>query len=199
MLALPRGGLPVGYEVARALGAPLDVFVVRKLGVPGQEELAMGALAQGGVRVLDEALIEELDISPLELARATEAAMAEVERRQRTYRGEGAAPELRGKTLIVVDDGLATGSTMRAAVGAIRQAAPAKVVVAVPVGAQSACAALAELADELVCLESPRAFWAVGAWYQDFAQLGDAEVREILERARSELVAGRTGAPREES
>jgi putative phosphoribosyl transferase len=184
VLALPRGGVPVGYEVARALGAPLDVFVVRKLGLPWNEELAMGAIASGGVRVLDPELIRFARVTEDDVQRITAAAQAELERRERRYRGDRPFPDLHGKTVILVDDGLATGSTMRAAVAALRQEGPSRVVVAVPVAAPETCGALRDVADEVVCAFTPDPFRGVGLWYDDFSQTSDDEVQELLERAR---------------
>lgn len=183
VLALPRGGVPVGYEVATSLGAPLDVFVVRKLGLPGHEELAMGALASGGVRVLDEELIRVARVSAMEIGRITAAEQAELERRERRYRGDRPFPDLRGKTAILVDDGLATGATMRAAVTALRIEGPTRVVVAVPVAALETCNALRALADEVICAVTPDPFHAVGLWYDDFSQTTDDEVHALLERS----------------
>jgi predicted phosphoribosyltransferase len=187
VLALPRGGVPVGFEVAAALGAPLDVFVVRKLGLPGREELAMGALASGGVRVLDEDLIRVAGVSTDEVQRVTDAERAELDRRERRYRGDRPFPEVRGKTVILVDDGLATGASMRAAVAALRMEGPARIVVAVPVAAAETCDAFESIADDIVCAVTPESFQAVGLWYDDFSQTTDDEVRELL--ARSHLVA----------
>ena len=184
VLGLPRGGVPVAYEVARALGAPLDVFVVRKLGVPGREELAMGAIAGGNVRVLNDDVVRALRIPREVIERATAEQQRELERRQLAYRGGHPPPPLRGRTVILVDDGLATGSTMRAAVAALREHGPARVVVAVPVGAPEACAAMREVADECVCIHAPAAFRGVGLWYDDFAQTTDDEVRELLGEGR---------------
>lgn len=179
VLALPRGGVPVGYEVARAIGAPLDVFLVRKLGVPGHRELAMGALASGGVRVLDDALIEYLDIPPEAIEAVTREEQAELERREQAYR-TAPAPDLRGRVVILTDDGLATGSTMKAAVRAVRQREPSRIVVAAPVGSRDACGDLERLADEVVCARMPANFSAVGQWFRDFSQTTDEEVRELL-------------------
>lgn len=184
VLALPRGGVPVGYEVARELELPLDVFVVRKLGLPWQEELAMGALASGGVRVLDEGLIRIAHVTADELERVTQTERAELERRERQYRGNQPFPRVAGKIVILIDDGLATGSTMRAAVAALRSEDPAHIVVAVPVAAPETCAAFRDVADEVVCAETPEPFHAVGLWYEDFSQTSDTEVHELLERAR---------------
>jgi predicted phosphoribosyltransferase len=183
VLALPRGGVPVGYEVAATLGAPLDVFVVRKLGLPGHEELAMGALASGGVRILDEELIRLARVTPAEVSRVTSAEQAELERRERRYRGDRPFPDLRGKTAVLVDDGLATGSTMRAAITALRIEGPTRIVVAVPVAAAETCDALRTLADDVICAVTPEPFHAVGLWYDDFSQTTDDEVRELLERS----------------
>jgi predicted phosphoribosyltransferase len=183
VLALPRGGVPVGAEVARALGAPLDVLLVRKLGVPGHEELAMGAIADGGVRVVNEDVLRALRV-PVDAVEAVALEEGqELQRRARAYRGGRPAPDLRGRTVILVDDGLATGSTMRAAVAAVRRQGPARVVVAVPVGAEDTCEALRREADEVVCPRTPEPFYAVGAWYRDFLQTTDEEVRELLARA----------------
>jgi putative phosphoribosyl transferase len=184
VLALPRGGVPVGFEVAEALRAPLDVFVVRKLGVPGQEELAMGALASGGTRVLDNEIDRLARVTESEIERATALAAEEMARQERRYRGDRRFPSVEGKTVILVDDGLATGSTMRAAVLALRAQHPAKVVVAVPVGAPETCDALGSVADDVVCVETPEPFRAVGLWYEDFSQTTDDEVHALLDRAR---------------
>lgn len=189
VLALPRGGVPVGYAVAHALGAALDVFVVRKLGLPGHPELAMGAIASGGVRVLDEDLIQVARVSAADLERVTATEQAELERRERQYRGGRPFPDLRAKTVILVDDGLATGSTMRAAVEALRQKGPARIVVGVPVAAPETCDAFRTIADDIVCAETPEPFRAVGLWYDDFSQTTDDEVHELLDRARGEAHA----------
>ena len=184
VLALPRGGVPVGFEVADGLGAPLDIFVVRKLGVPDHEELAMGAIASGGVRVLDRQVIAMANVSDEEVQRVTQAEEQELARRERRYRGDRPFPDLRGKTAILVDDGLATGSTMRAAVAALRQEGPSRVIVAVPVAAPDVCAAFQGVADEIVCAATPTPFHAVGLWYDDFTQTTDDEVRDLLDRAQ---------------
>jgi putative phosphoribosyl transferase len=189
VLALPRGGVPVAYEVAKALGAPLDVFVVRKLGVPGHEELAMGAIASGGALVLDERMIAALGISRADLEQAVARELRELERREDAYREAGEPPQLEGKTVILVDDGLATGSTMRAAALAVRGHDPERVVVAVPVAAAETCDAFGDEADEIVCGLTPRPFQAVGLWYEDFSQTSDDEVRELLARAAEEAPA----------
>jgi predicted phosphoribosyltransferase len=180
VLALPRGGVPVGQEVARALGVPLDVLIVRKLGLPGQEELAIGALASGGTRVLNEELVAQLGL-PVELVDRVAAREAiELERRERLYRGDKPAPDIASRVVIVVDDGLATGSTMRAAVLALRAQVPERIVVAVPTAPPQACADLDGVADEVVCLMQPQPFYAVGMSYEDFAEVGDEEVRKLL-------------------
>jgi predicted phosphoribosyltransferase len=183
VLALPRGGVPLGFEVARALEAPLDVFVVRKVGLPGQEELAVGAIATGGAVVLNRDVVRLVELGPERLDELVARARPELERRERAFRGERAAPELTGRTAILVDDGLATGATMRAAVAAVRQQAPARIVVAVPVAPPATCAALSAEVDELVCLQTPEPFFAVGAWYGEFGATTDDEVRELLARS----------------
>jgi putative phosphoribosyl transferase len=189
VLALPRGGVPIGYEVARALQAPLDVFLVRKLGVPGHEELAMGALATGGVRVLNEDVVRALGIPEDVIDEVAAGQQQELGRRERAYRDDRPVAEVRGRTVILVDDGLATGSTMRAAVAALRQRRPARIVVAVPVGSADTCAELREEADEVVCARTPEPFYAVGLWYDDFAQTTDDEVRDLLAQAAAESVS----------
>jgi putative phosphoribosyl transferase len=183
VLALPRGGVPVAFEIAVALDAPLGVFVVRKLGVPGQPELAMGAIASGGVRILNDDLIRQLGISDAAIARVVKAEMGELERRERLYNGPHALPTLTGRPVILVDDGLATGSTMRAAVEAIRRQRPARITVAVPVAAADTCLQLRDEADDVVCLSTPERFRAVGLWYRMFDQTGDEEVQTLLEEA----------------
>lgn len=185
VLALPRGGVPVAYEVAMELGAPLAVFVVRKLGVPGYKELAMGAIASGGVVVLDEGLVRRLGISRTQLEDAIAREAQELERRENAYDGRRGPPKLEGKTVILVDDGLATGSTMRAAAMAVRELKPARVVVAVPVAAAETCDDFRDVVDEVVCDVTPRPFHAVGLWYENFSQTSDDEVRELLERAEA--------------
>ncbi len=185
VLGLPRGGVPVAYEVAKQLGVPLDVFLVRKLGVPGQEELAMGAIASGGVRVVNEDVVRALDISDEVIDEAAEREQQEMSRRELLYRDGRPLRDLRGMTVIVVDDGLATGSTMRAAVAALRRTGAAKIVVAVPVAAAVTCQQLRQEADEFVCVMAPRHFRAVGAWYENFQQVGDEEVRDLLKQAGS--------------
>ncbi len=183
VLALPRGGVPVGYEVAQALGAPLDVFLVRKLGVPGHEELAMGAIAAGGVLVVNDEVTSRLAIPRAVLEEVAAEEQRELDRRVEAYRDGRPALDLRGKTASLVDDGLAPGSTMRAAVAAVRRLEPARVVVAVPVGAEQTCGEFRSEADDVVCAETPEPFFAVGSWYQDFAQTTDAEVRALLAKA----------------
>jgi len=185
VLGLPRGGVPVAYEVAKALNVPLDVFVVRKLGLPGHEEFAIGALASGGLRVLNVPVIRAYGISEDELATAIEREQRELERRERAYREDRKPPDLYGKTVILVDDGLATGSSMQAAVMALKKAQPDRVIVAVPVAPRETCDALREIADEVVCALTPEPFRAVGLWYQDFDQTSDEEVTKLLESARS--------------
>jgi len=183
VLALPRGGVPVAAEVARHLGAPLDVFIVRKLGVPGYEELAMGALASGGVRVLNDEVVLELGIPEQVIERVVAVQQQELDRREQLYRGGRPPLDVAGRTVILVDDGLATGSTMRAAVAGLRQRAPSRVVVAVPVASTSTCEALAGEVDDIVCAQTPEPFLAVGLWYEDFSQTTDEEVRAELDRA----------------
>jgi putative phosphoribosyl transferase len=183
VLALPRGGVPIAYEVARALNASLDLMLVRKLGVPGHEELAMGAVAMGGIRVLNDEVIWGLAISDEAIEQVTTAEQQELRRRERAYRGERPAPTIQGRCVILIDDGLATGATMRAAVAAVRQLQPAWIVVAVPVAAPDAIAALRGEADEVVCPATPEPFLGIGRWYEDFAQMTDEEVRGLLERA----------------
>jgi len=185
VLGLPRGGVPVGYEVARALGVALDVFVVRKLGVPGHEELAMGAIASGEVRLVNHDVVDALGIPGNVIDRVAERERAELERRERLYRGSRPLVPLANKIVILVDDGLATGATMRAAVTAIRHQQPAQIIVAVPVGAPSTCNELSKEADQVVCLRSPEPFVAVGMWYRDFTPTSDREVRALLGRTAS--------------
>jgi len=182
VLGLPRGGVPVAAEVATALGAPLDVYVVRKLGVPGHNELAFGAIGPGGVRVLNADVVQAYALSPERIDAVTNTETEELERRQREYRGDAALPMTTDRTVMLVDDGLATGATMRAAVAAVRQSGPAEVIVAVPVAATATVDGLARLADDVVCVQTPSTFLAVGQWYDDFSQTTDAEVRELLLR-----------------
>ena len=182
VLALPRGGVPVGYEVARSLRVAFDVFVVRKLGVPGHEELAMGAIASGAVRLVNHDVVDSLGIPRNVIDRVAQREGVELERRERLYRGNRPLIPLANKTVVLVDDGLATGSTMRAAVTAVRQQQPARIIVAVPVGASSTCQELVDEADEVICLRSPDPFVAVGLWYHDFTPTSDDEVRALLAR-----------------
>jgi predicted phosphoribosyltransferase len=180
VLALPRGGVPVGYEVARALNAPLDVFLVRKLGVPGHEEFALGAIATGGVRVLNQDVVRGLRIPPDVIDAIAAREQQELERRERLYRGDRPAPTVRDRTVILVDDGLATGATMLAAINALRQRAAGRIVVAVPIASPETCHQLSEEVDDIVCAVTPEPFHAVGLWYEDFSQTTDDEVRELL-------------------
>lgn len=190
VLALPRGGVPVAYEVARALNAPLDVFVVRKLGVPGEEELAMGAIASGGIRVLNPEIIHRLRIPQSIIEKVIGNEMDELSRREKEYRGDRPPPDVTGNTIIIIDDGLATGATMRAALLALRSQEPGRLVMAVPAGAQDTCEELRHEADEVVCLATPEPFLSVGQWYVDFPQMSDQEVRGLLELAREDRVVG---------
>jgi putative phosphoribosyl transferase len=183
VLALPRGGVPVAYEVASALNAPMDVFLVRKLGTPGHRELAMGAIASGGVRVVNEDVVRWYGISEAAIDRIAREEQEELERRERAYRDDRPAPDLADKIVVLIDDGLATGSTMRAAAKAVRARRPARVVIAVPVGAPQTCAELAASADEVICARMPEPFSAVGQWYLNFEQTDDAEVRELLQKS----------------
>ncbi len=186
VLALPRGGVPVAFEVARALHAPLDVIIVRKLGVPGEEELAMGAIASGGVRVLIDDVVQVLAIPQEVIDKVAAREQREVERRERLYRGDRPAYDVRGRTVILVDDGIATGATMRAAVSALRQQQPARIVIAVPAAASSTCEEFAAEVDELVCIIRPEDFFAVSFWYENFSQTSDEEVRDLLAQATHE-------------
>lgn len=186
VLGLPRGGVPVAYEVARALRAPLDVCVVRKLGVPGQEEFAMGALASGGAEVLDDALVRRLGIGPAQVAAVRQREAEELARREALYRGERPPVPIAGRVVIVVDDGLATGATMRAALLALRSQSPARLIAAVPVGAPAACERLRAACDDLICLRQPPEFLAVGRFYANFDATPDGEVMRLLAEARSD-------------
>jgi putative phosphoribosyl transferase len=181
VLALPRGGVPVAFEIAEALGAPLDIFVVRKIGMPGHPEFAIGALASGGVRVLSDAVIREYRVPSSAVDAVVRQELVELERREKEYRHGQPLTELRDRIVILVDDGLATGSSMRAAVAAVRAHAPARIIVAVPVGARSTCSELGAVADEVVCAWTPEPFSAVGQWYRDFSQTTDDEVRALLQ------------------
>ncbi len=188
VLALPRGGVPVGFEVARLLNAPLDVVVVRKLGVPGQEELAMGAVASGSVRVLNWEVIRACALSSRQIDAVAAKETQELRRREQAYRGDRTRIDVHGRTIILVDDGLATGSTMRAAVAALRHEKPKQIIVAVPVAPPSTCAEMEKTADRVVCLYTPLKFNSVGQWYQNFSQTSDGEVRELLDRAAERVL-----------
>ena len=192
VLALPRGGVPVAYEVATALGAPLDVFLVRKLGAPGHEELAMGAIASGGVVVMNDEVVKAMSVKADDILDAIAEERRELARREAAYRDGRPPADVRGKTVILIDDGLATGSTMRAAVTALRQQGPARIVVAVPIGASSTCSEFQAITDDCICVFTPEPFRAVGLWYEDFSQTEDDEVAELLARARG---ASETGHP----
>jgi putative phosphoribosyl transferase len=185
VLGLPRGGVPVAHEVARALGAPLDVFLVRKLGLPGHEELAIGAIASGGLRIMNDAVLKQVEVSKDAVEAIAARELKELERRETAYRGDRPPLDLRDKTVILVDDGLATGSTMRAAAHAVRRFRPRKVVVAVPVAARETCDEFRGEVDDLVCSVTPEPFYAVGLWYDSFEQTTDSEVNALLAAARS--------------
>jgi len=186
VLALPRGGVPVAFEVAQALHVPLDIFLVRKLGVPRHEELAMGAISTGGVRVLNEDVVDYLRIPKHIIDAIAAEELKELERRELAYRGNRPEPDIKGKTVILIDDGLATGSTIRAAAQALRQQQPARIVVAVPVSAAQTCDEYRIGVDEIICAVTPEPFLGVGRWYRDFSQTTDEEVRDLLARARGE-------------
>ena len=183
VLALPRGGVPVGFEVARRVNAPLDIFLVRKLGVPGQEELAMGAIASGDVRIINYDVVNQFGIDQETIDRITDEERQELRRREQLYRGDRRPPALAGKSIILVDDGIATGSTMRAAIAAMRQSTPARLIVAVPVAAASTYREMSAEVDEFICPETPEAFFAISQWYERFEQTTDDEVRDLLSRA----------------
>lgn len=191
VLALPRGGVPVAFEIATAFGAPLDVFVVRKLGVPGQEELAMGALASGGEWVLNDEVVRMMNIPPHLIEAVAQAEKRELERREGAYRGGRPPLDVRGRTVVLVDDGLATGATMRAAVAALRRKAPARIIVAVPVAPPDTFLAFQTIADDIVCVMTPEPFYAISLWYEYFPQTTDEEVRALLERANPRESAAR--------
>ncbi|MBI3894826.1 MAG: phosphoribosyltransferase [Acidobacteria bacterium] len=193
ILALARGGVPVGFEIAKAISVPLDVFVVRKLGVPGQEELAMGAIASGGVRVLYDEVVQGLGISGSEIERIAAQEQQELERRERLYRHDSPALDVRGRTVILVDDGLATGTTMRAAITALRKQFPARLIVAVPVAPPSTVQELKQEVEDVVCLLMPESFSAISQWYEEFPQTSDEEIRELLERAARERATAPKG------
>jgi predicted phosphoribosyltransferase len=193
VLALPRGGVPVGFEIAMALDAPLDVFVVRKLGLPGREELAMGAIASGGVRVLNDDVVHGLHVPDRVIEAVTAYELRELKWRERTYRGGRPLPEVRGRTVILVDDGIATGSTMRAAIAALRQLEPSRLVVATPTAAPATRDEIGPEVDEYICESMPDPFFAVGVWYDDFGQTTDQEVRDLLDRAASLTTAAQPG------
>lgn len=186
VLALPRGGVPVAHEIARALQAPLDLFIVRKLGYPGHEEFALGAIASGGVRVLNEQALQAGRVTPDQIESIAARELDELRRREQLYRGAAPPPEVAGKTVILVDDGLATGSSMRAAVAALRQLDPARIIVAVPVASAEACAMIETVADSVLCAVTPEQFQAVGQWYENFTQTTDQEVQRLLELSRRE-------------
>lgn len=188
VLGIPRGGVPVAFEIAQALGAPLDVFVARKLGVPGQEELAFGAIASGGVRILNPEVIDPLNISDFAIESVTARERRELERRERLYRGLRAPLSVHGHIVILVDDGIATGSSIRAAISALRQLSPEKLVVAAPVAPLETARELAAEADDFVCVETPRTFQAIGQFYDDFSQVADDEVSDLLRRNSREPV-----------
>jgi putative phosphoribosyl transferase len=183
VLGLPRGGIPVAFEVARVLNTPLDVFLVRKLGAPGQEELAMGAIASGGIRVVNRTVVDTLGITMTDIEEAAAQQQAELGRRERAYRNGRPILEVRSQTAVLVDDGLATGSSMRVAIMALRKREPQRIVVAVPVAAPPVCEELESEADEVVCAVTPEPFFAVGQWYRDFRQTSDEEVRDLLQQA----------------
>jgi putative phosphoribosyl transferase len=190
ILALPRGGVPVAYEVARALTAPLDIFLVRKLGLPGREELAIGAIATGGVRVLNRDIIRTLSIPDEVINFVARREIQELQRREQLYRGDRPAPEVRDRTIIIIDDGLATGASMRAAVAGLRAQHPARIVVAVPIAAENVCEAFRTEVDEIICAITPEPFYGVGRWYENFSQITDQEVRILLEKANRQFLYG---------
>ena len=187
VLGLPRGGVPVAFAVAKELHVPMDIYLVRKLGVPEQPELAMGAIASGGVRVMNEQVVRSLNISNEQIGSVVERERRELDRREQAYRGDRARPDLRGKVVVLVDDGLATGASMRAAVEAVRTQDPHRIVVAVPTAPPETCSDLEAEVEEVVCATTPEPFFGVGAWYADFSQTSDDEVRRLLKLARDEL------------
>jgi len=186
VLGLPRGGVPVAFEVVRALEVPLGVVVVRKLGVPGHKELAMGAIASGGIRVLNDDVVRHLNIPDRVIEAVTAQELRELHWRERAYRGDQPTPDVRGRAVILVDDGIATGSTMLAAIAALRRLEPARIIVAVPTAAPSTCDEIRRVADDCICEIMPEPFYAVGAWYEDFSQTTDEEVRDLLDQATTE-------------
>ena len=190
ILALPRGGVPVAYEVAQALKAPLDIFIVRKLGLPGREELAMGAVASGGIRVLNSDIIRMLSIPEEVIHFVAKNELQEVQRRERLYRRNCPSPEIRDRTVILIDDGLATGASMRAAIAGLRAHHPSRIVVAVPAAAPDVCKAFQPEVDEMVCAVTPEPFYGVGRWYEDFTQVTDEEVRILFEEANRQFLYG---------
>ena len=190
VLALPRGGVPVAYEVALALSAPLDIFIVRKLGLPGREELAMGAVASGGVRVLNSDIIRMLSIPEEVINVVAKRELEELQRREKLYRKDRSSPEVRDRTIILIDDGLATGASMRAAIAGLRAQHPARIVVGVPAAAPDVCDTFRSEVDEVVCAVTPEPFYGVGRWYEDFSQVTDEEVRVLLEEANRQLLHG---------
>jgi putative phosphoribosyl transferase len=190
VLALPRGGVPVAYEVALALHAPLDIFIVRKLGLPGHEELAIGAIASGGVRVLNQDIIQYLNIPDALIDAVVQRELQELERREFAYRGNDPPLEVKDRTVILIDDGLATGASMRAAVAGLREKNPAHIVVAVPTAALETCEALEPEVDQMICATTPEPFYGVGRWYEDFSQTTDEEVRMLLQEANRQLLHG---------
>lgn len=185
ILALPRGGVPVAFEVAKELNVKMDVFIVRKLGVPGNEELAMGAIASDNIRVLNEDVVRSFQIPERVIDRVAENELRELERRERAYRRDRPKPEISGSTVILIDDGLATGATMRAAAAALKTKNPAKIVVAVPTAAPDTCEYFGREVDEVICMATPEPFYGVGAWYEDFSQTSDKEVCKLLDKARA--------------
>jgi len=195
VLALPRGGVPVAYEVARAIDAPLDIFIVRKLGVPGREELAMGAIATGGVLIINQPVVDMLTISQDVIHAVAARELKEIKRREKAYRGDRSPPAIAGRLIVLVDDGLATGSTMLAAIRAVRQLGPRQIVGAVPVAPPSTCEELRSEVDQMICLYTPEHFFGVGQWYRDFSQTSDDEVVHLLSLARSAREAGPAGIP----